>query len=170
MPCGVVWHSAARACWRCPKRLLRPVYAFMALNASTALKHNSNRARNPHGLLGPNGRHRSVNRRRRTIESGKGSIFISSVTHLTKTPHIFFDTKSPRADERALRSDCSNTFKAASDRKAAPVRSPRRQSTEFNNTSSTCKSRREPPPRVPGLAQRAHFRRPRTPEQRRCAV
>ena len=35
MPCGVVWHSSARACWRCPKRLPPSVYAFMALNAGT---------------------------------------------------------------------------------------------------------------------------------------
>ena len=35
MPCGVVRHSSARACWRCPKRLPPSVYAFMALNAGT---------------------------------------------------------------------------------------------------------------------------------------
>ena len=93
MPCGVVWHSSARACWRCPKRTQLAVYALIALNASTRARKVKS-GQNPTQIEGAVGLELSICDGFKGAENGKGSFCIANVRHLTaKRGHIFCEIK-----------------------------------------------------------------------------
>ena len=170
MPCGVVLHSAARACWRCPKRTQLAVYALIALNAGTRapkLKIGQN-PNKPGGCSGPWNCPSATDSRVLRMVRGRFASQTSGISRQNATTFLRHQNRR-NLTSATLQSDLNISFKAATDRE--PRRLARRDAWALNSTIflNTHIAAREQPP-GPQSSLESVLWTPKTPEQRSRAV